>query len=93
MQCHVVPELNGRYISDPLRLRQIVNNLLSNAVKFTQKGEISLTASYDSSKLTIAIADTGKGMASEDRERIFQEFTRLFRCAGGRRFSDSDSLL
>ncbi len=77
LQCHVVPELNGRYISDPLRLRQIVNNLLSNAVKFTQKGEISLTAGYDSSKLTIAIADTGKGMASEDRERIFQEFTRL----------------
>ena len=61
LQCHVVPELNGRYISDPLRLRQIVNNLLSNAVKFTQKGEISLTAGYDSSKLTIAIADTGKG--------------------------------
>ena len=77
LQCHVAPELNGRYISDPLRLRQIVNNLLSNAVKFTQKGEISLTASYDSSKLIIAIADTGKGMASEDRERIFQEFTRL----------------
>lgn len=77
LQCHIAPELNGRYISDPLRLRQIVNNLLSNAVKFTQKGEISLTASYDSSKLTIAIADTGKGMASEDRERIFQEFTRL----------------
>ena len=77
LQCHVAPELNGRYISDPLRLRQIVNNLLSNAVKFTQKGEISLTAGYDSSKLTIAIADTGKGMALEDRERIFQEFTRL----------------
>ena len=77
LQCHVAPELNGRYISDPLRLRQIVNNLLSNAVKFTQKGEISLTVGYDSSKLTIAIADTGKGMASEDRERIFQEFTRL----------------
>lgn len=77
LQCHVAPELNGRYISDPLRLRQIVNNFLSNAVKFTQKGEISLTAGYDSSKLTISIADTGKGMASEDRERIFQEFTRL----------------
>ena len=58
-------ELNGRYISDPLRLRQIVNNLLSNAVKFTQKGEISLTAGYDSSKLTIAIADTGKGNNSQ----------------------------
>lgn len=77
LQCHVAPELNGKYISDPLRLRQIVNNLVSNAVKFTQKGEITLTATYDSSKLTIAIADTGKGMATEDRERIFQEFTRL----------------
>jgi len=77
LQCHVAPELNGRYISDPLRLRQIVNNLLSNAVKFTQQGEITLTARYDSSKLTIAIADSGKGMAAEDRERIFQEFTRL----------------
>ena len=77
LQCHVAPKLNGRYISDPLRLRQIVNNLLSNAVKFTQQGEITLTARYDSSKLTIAIADSGKGMAAEDRERIFQEFTRL----------------
>ena len=77
LQCNVTPELNGRYISDPLRLRQIVNNLLSNAVKFTQQGGITLTARYDSSKLTVEVADTGKGMAAEDCERIFQEFTRL----------------
>lgn len=77
LQCNVAPELNGRYISDPLRLRQIVNNLLSNAVKFTQQGGITLTARYDSSKLTVEVADTGKGMAAEDCERIFQEFTRL----------------
>lgn len=77
LQCHIAPELNGRYISDPLRLRQIVNNLLSNAVKFTRQGKITLTATYDASRLTIAVADTGKGMATEDRERIFQEFTRL----------------
>lgn len=77
LKCSVAPELDGRYISDPLRLRQIVNNLLSNAVKFTQKGEVALTATYDSSRLTITVADTGKGMAPEDCERIFQEFTRL----------------
>lgn len=77
LKCSVAPELDGRYISDPLRLRQIVNNLLSNAVKFTQKGEVALTATYDSSRLTITIADTGKGMAPGDCERIFQEFTRL----------------
>ncbi len=37
LQSNVASDLNGRFISDPLRLRQIVNNLLSNAVKFTQK--------------------------------------------------------
>ncbi|WP_294630219.1 ATP-binding protein [uncultured Bacteroides sp.] len=76
-QCRIAPELNARYISDPLRLRQIVNNLVTNAIKFTQKGEVTLTAAYHSSKLTIAVADTGKGMGAEDCERIFQEFTRL----------------
>ncbi|MDD3039321.1 ATP-binding protein [Bacteroides sp.] len=77
LKCNIAPELADKYISDPLRLRQIVNNLLSNAVKFTPKGGITLSVSYNSSKLTIAIKDTGKGMAPGDRERIFQEFTRL----------------
>ena len=77
LQCHIAPELSEKYISDPLRIQQIVNNLLSNAVKFTQQGKITLTVGYNASKLTIAVEDTGKGMALEDRERIFQEFTRL----------------
>lgn len=77
LQHHIDADLNGRYISDPLRIHQIVNNLLSNAVKFTPKGSITLSASYTNSQLTIKVTDTGKGMASVDRERIFQEFTRL----------------
>lgn len=70
-------ELNGRYISDPLRIRQIVNNLLSNAVKFTASGSVTLGVAYEQSRLQITISDTGKGMRQEDKERIFQEFTRL----------------
>lgn len=70
-------ELDGRFISDPLRIRQIVNNLLSNAVKFTVKGNIALNVTYHSSSVRIEVADTGKGMAPGDREKIFQEFTRL----------------
>lgn len=71
------PALDGRFISDPLRIRQIVNNLLSNAVKFTTEGCITLAVRYSSSLLHIAVTDTGKGMPAEDRERIFREFTRL----------------
>ena len=77
LRCKIAPELDEHFISDPLRIRQIVNNLLSNAVKFTYKGEITLSVSYSSSRLHIDVTDTGKGMAAKDRERIFQEFTRL----------------
>ena len=66
-------------------MRQIVNNLLSNAVKFTSEGGITLTASFvpkgdpafSGNHLKLSVIDTGKGMEPGDRERIFQEFTRL----------------
>lgn len=77
LHCDIAPELENTYISDPLRLRQIINNLLSNAVKFTVEGGITLTARYEDRKLAVTVADTGKGMEPADRERIFQEFTRL----------------
>ena len=77
LHCDIAPELGGTYICDSLRLRQIINNLLSNAVKFTDRGSITMTARYEARQLVVAIADTGKGMEPADRERIFQEFTRL----------------
>lgn len=77
LHCYISPELNSTYISDPLRLRQIINNLLSNAVKFTARGNVTLAARYEDRHLVVSVADTGKGMEPADRERIFQEFTRL----------------
>lgn len=77
LHCNIAPELSDTFICDPLRLRQIINNLLSNAVKFTAEGSITLTARYEDRHLLVSIADTGKGMEPADRERIFQEFTRL----------------
>lgn len=62
LHCNIAPELEGTYISDPLRLRQIINNLLSNAVKFTDKGCVTMTACYENRRLVVAVADTGKGM-------------------------------
>jgi len=85
LHCDVDTRLNGAFISDPLRLRQIITNLLSNAVKFTDHGGITLTACYieggdsclSGNHLKLSISDTGRGMGVNDRERIFQEFTRL----------------
>lgn len=73
------PELKGNFIGDPLRIRQIVTNLMGNAVKFTEQGSVILTARYDTNQrlLAITVADTGPGMKSEERERIWAEFSRL----------------
>lgn len=70
------------FISDPSRIRQITENLLSNALKFTEKGSISLAVEYDSGRLRISVCDTGCGIAREDKEKMFKEFTRLANAQG-----------
>ena len=70
-------DLQGAYLGDPFRIRQVVNNLLSNAIKFTEKGSVALRVKLLGSRLKIQVEDTGMGIAEDDRERIFKEFTRL----------------
>ncbi len=66
--------------SDAKSLRQILINLLSNAVKFTQEGEVCLHGELrgmgNTRVLCLAVRDTGPGIASADRERIFEPFFR-----------------
>jgi CheY-like chemotaxis protein/anti-sigma regulatory factor (Ser/Thr protein kinase) len=63
-----------------MRFRQIVLNLLSNACKFTQRGVVTLEAwrepGGEADWLAVSVADTGIGMAPEQLERLFQEFTQ-----------------
>ena len=76
------PVLDGWYISDALRIRQVITNLLSNAIKFTAKGTVSLAVDYQSSQLIVKVGDTGPGMQPEQTKIIFQEFTRLPQAQG-----------
>ena len=59
---------------DEDRLRQIIFNLLSNAVKFTETGGVTLRAEAGGERLTIAVADTGIGIAPAQHELIFEKF-------------------
>ncbi|MGI3899178.1 MAG: hybrid sensor histidine kinase/response regulator [Janthinobacterium lividum] len=62
--------------TDEKRLRQILINLLSNAIKFTGAGHVSLKVSYRNQVATLDVADSGPGIAAEDRIRIFEPFDR-----------------
>ncbi len=73
------PEGLPSLYTDEGKVSQILRNFISNALKFTERGEVRVTARYDESSgmVTFSVSDTGVGIAREDQERIFEEFTQL----------------
>jgi signal transduction histidine kinase/CheY-like chemotaxis protein len=64
--------------TDEGKLSQILRNFISNALKFTEAGEIRVHAKLVSrDTIRLAVSDTGIGIAPEDQERIFEEFTQV----------------
>ena len=66
---------------DEGRIKQIIINLVSNAIKFTEKGEIKIDVNLDyqnetDAYLSIKVKDTGKGIAPDKLESIFEAFTQ-----------------
>lgn len=59
---------------DPQRLRQIIFNILGNAVKHTSEGRIGIETTYSDASFSIAIRDTGPGIAVSQQHRIFDRF-------------------
>ena len=64
-------------LTDESKVSQILRNFISNALKFTERGEVRVSAaSGDADTVVFRVADTGIGIAAEDREVIFQEFAQ-----------------
>jgi signal transduction histidine kinase len=59
---------------DERRLSQVLLNLVGNAIKFTDTGEVAMKASAANGSYTIAVTDTGPGIAEADQAKIFEEF-------------------
>jgi signal transduction histidine kinase len=68
----------GTLRSDASKVRQILTNLVGNAIKFADHGVIGLTVRLDpSGAVSFSVQDTGRGIAAEDLQRIFEEFTQI----------------
>ncbi|HZG37474.1 MAG TPA: PAS domain S-box protein, partial [Nodosilinea sp.] len=87
------PALPTHFKLDLAKLRQVLINLLGNAIKFTQQGQVTLRVtpadvvtrafSPDAMAVTFTVSDTGVGLASADRDRLFEPFVQANQDSGG----------
>lgn len=83
LKVDIDPKARELVTGDPGRLRQIIVNLIGNALKFTDRGSVRVTLragdfSYAGEKeFHFEVQDTGIGIKTEDREKIFQKFSQV----------------
>jgi signal transduction histidine kinase/CheY-like chemotaxis protein len=63
--------------SDEAKVSQILRNFISNALKFTERGEVRVSATQDGDVIVFAVSDTGIGIAPQDCDLIFEEWTQV----------------
>lgn len=71
--------VNSQFVvsADPERVRQILVNLIGNAIKYTPKGGVTVSATRESRFVRVVVADTGIGMAPEEKKHLFEKFYRI----------------
>ncbi|MHC5541223.1 response regulator, partial [Singulisphaera rosea] len=82
IRCRVAPDVPGRLVGDPVRIRQVLTNLVGNAVKFTDLGTVDLGAELIAddgpfAKLRILVRDTGIGIPEDHQADIFDSFMQV----------------
>jgi PAS domain S-box-containing protein len=73
--------INPVLIGDPVRLNQILLNLVNNAIKFTNQGSVEIECNLvgvteDTNLIEFKVVDTGKGIAEDKLNLIFESFTQ-----------------
>lgn len=82
LNINISPEMPSVLNGDENRIRQIIINILNNAVKYTHEGSVTLDISAqnqekESLDLIIKVTDTGIGIKPEDKDKLFESFSRV----------------
>ena len=72
------PKRLPRVAADPGQLRQVLANVVENAVKYSPEGgEVRVRLEPHDGRLRFAVRDSGLGIPTKERTRIFEKFYRL----------------
>src|SRR5690606_17493219 len=84
----VAPEIKGEFVSDSVRIKQILMNVIGNAIKFTNQGQVEVKSelknveSYKNGQprrqveVKFVVTDTGVGLSDEEARRLFKPFAQ-----------------
>jgi PAS domain S-box-containing protein len=74
----LLPADSVKISCDRMRIVQILANLFSNAIKFSPRGsKVEVKLVKQENRLEVLVIDSGPGIQSKDRERIFQAFEQV----------------
>ncbi|MBF0202326.1 MAG: response regulator [Desulfamplus sp.] len=87
MESEIDPDLPRFLEADQRKIRQVLINLMGNAVKFTEQGKVILRVSSlspggyqgaeETHELMVEVEDTGIGIAPEDMDGLFRQFSQV----------------
>lgn len=66
----------GVIMGDPRYLREVVSNLIDNAQKYTPHGFVEVRIEKQADHMILRVVDSGMGISEEDKQRLFQKFSR-----------------
>lgn len=63
--------------TDRAKLERILSNLVSNAIKYTDAGQVTVRLGSTNEQVVVEVADTGRGIAPDQQEQIWDEFYQV----------------
>jgi signal transduction histidine kinase len=70
------PKEFPKILLDREKIRQVILNLVDNAIRYTQKGGVTVKLQIANGRLQIVVSDTGEGLTKEEKEKLFERFSR-----------------
>jgi signal transduction histidine kinase len=70
------PKEFPKVLLDSEKIRQVILNLVDNAIRYTQEGGVTVKLQIANGRLQIVVSDTGEGLTKEEKEKLFERFSR-----------------